>query len=97
MILEWTGRAIKEVSAARDYLAATSPIDALTITTRILDRADEFPANPYTGPEVPEYGDPNVREIFVDPYRVVYELVGDVVRILALIHSSRAMPRMPPV
>ena len=51
---------------------------------------------PLSGAEVPEYGDPDIREVFEHPYRIIYRVSGPDVQVLAVIHSSRRMPRTPP-
>ena len=38
---------------------------------------------------VPEIGDPNVRELIVYSYRLIYEILPEEIRILALIHGKR--------
>jgi plasmid stabilization system protein ParE len=41
---------------------------------------------------VPEIGLPSVREIFVKGYRMIYEIQGSEVTILAFIHGARRLP-----
>jgi len=38
---------------------------------------------------VPEINDPNVREIFVYSYRLIYEITPKRVEILAIVHGKR--------
>ena len=40
---------------------------------------------------VPEFGSPNLREIIVRPYRVVYRVRGDVVEVVTVTHSARML------
>ncbi len=42
---------------------------------------------------VPEVGSQSVRELFVHRYRLLYELRGDLVVILAVIHGARDFER----
>ena len=57
-------------------------------------RSERTPSlQPRLGPVVPEYEDETLRELFVDPYRIVYRLLDDQVDIVAVVHGARRMPR----
>ncbi len=45
---------------------------------------------------VPEYQDPNVREVIEGPYRLIYEVTANAVHVLAVIHGSQLLPSEPP-
>jgi toxin ParE1/3/4 len=45
---------------------------------------------------VPDYQDEAIRELIVGDYRVVYRIVGDEVRIIAVVHGSRDLMRHLP-
>ena len=38
----------------------------------------------------------DIREVFEHPYRVIYRVSGPDVQVVAVIHSSRRLPRTPP-
>ena len=40
---------------------------------------------------VPEFAEPSIRELIVRPYRLVYRTNGEIVEVLAVVHSRRAM------
>jgi plasmid stabilization system protein ParE len=44
---------------------------------------------------VPEFGRPNLRELVVRPYRLVYRLRGDVVEVVTVFHAARMFPDLP--
>lgn len=96
MSVSWTLTATGQLVAIRDYLARSSPGYAQAIAARIVARAERLDGTPLAGAEVPEYGDPNLREVYVHPYRVLYRIDGPDVRIVAVIHASRMMPLRPP-
>jgi plasmid stabilization system protein ParE len=37
-----------------------------------------------------------IREVIEGPYRVIYEVAGNDVRVLAVIHGARLLPQQPP-
>lgn len=43
---------------------------------------------------VPELGDPDVRELILASYRLLYEVRGETVYILGLIHGARELPSL---
>jgi len=49
---------------------------------------------PEIGRVVPEIGDANIRELFVYSYRLIYEIVPDDIKIIALIHGKRDFSRL---
>jgi toxin ParE1/3/4 len=87
--VSWTHRALAAVDEALAYVAADSPGAAERLLVRILDSAESLSHLTERGRIVPELADARVRELFVAPYRVVYEYDESQVRILAVIHSSQ--------
>ena len=69
---------------------------AQALVGRIVARAEAMADQPFLGAKVPEYGDETIREVVEDPYRIIYRVAGTDVQAVAVIHSSRRMPRQPP-
>jgi plasmid stabilization system protein ParE len=84
------------LQAVRDYLARSSPGYAQALAARVVARAEALADQPLSGAEVEEYGDPDIREVFEHPYRIIYRVAGADVQVVAVIHSSRQLPRIPP-
>jgi len=49
---------------------------------------------PYAGRRVPEEHDANVRELIVEPYRIIYEVSDSSIDILRIWHAARGKPEM---
>jgi toxin ParE1/3/4 len=96
MSVAWTETATDQLQAARDYLARSSPGYAQALAGRIVARTEALDGQPLFGSEVPEYGDPDIREVFEHPYRIIYRVSGSDIQVVAVIHSSRRLPRTPP-
>ncbi|AXE37251.1 type II toxin-antitoxin system RelE/ParE family toxin [Acidipropionibacterium virtanenii] len=93
MIAYWSPQAIDDRNAIWEYASADSPRAAAR-----LDRA--FSDAVLRLVEYPRLGRPGIvegtREFFpTGHYRLVYEIHGDEVRILALVHTARRWP--PPM
>lgn len=96
MSVTWTESAAGHLQAICDYLARSSPGYAQALAGRIIARTVALDSQPLSGAEVPEYGNPDIREIFEHPYRILYRLSGPDIQVIAVVHSSRRMPRLPP-
>jgi plasmid stabilization system protein ParE len=92
----WAQTAADQLRAIRDYLARSSPGYAQALAGRIVSRSESLDGQPLLGAEVPEYGDPDIREVFEHPYRILYRVSGPDVQVIAVVHSSRRLPRTPP-
>ena len=67
MSVTWTETATSQLQAIRDYLARSSPGYAQALAGRLVARTQKLDGQPRLGAEVPEYGDPDVREVFEHP------------------------------
>jgi hypothetical protein len=45
---------------------------------------------------VPEYQDPDIREVLEGQYRVIYEVTASEIQVLAVIHGAQLLPPEPP-
>ena len=96
MSVFWTITATDQLVAIRDYFALSSPGYAQAVAARIVARADQLDGMPLLGAEVPEYADPDLREVYEHPYRVLYRVDGPDAQVVAVIHSARRLPIRPP-
>jgi toxin ParE1/3/4 len=96
MIVHWSETAIGHLQAVRDYIAQNSPGYAQALVDRVIRRTERLADMPLIGPEVPEYGDPAIREVLEHPYRILYRVTEERVEVLAVIHGARRLPRTPP-
>jgi plasmid stabilization system protein ParE len=88
----WTQTAREQLDEIVGYIAGDSFDAALRVLDRILDAAESLSRLAHRGRVVPEIEDGKVREIFVFSYRLMYELQGNEVQILSVIHSARDFP-----
>jgi toxin ParE1/3/4 len=85
----WTPRARADLKAIHDYIAKDSRQNAQTVAREILRKGDTLAEPPRPGRTVPEVNDPNLREIPVYSWRIIYYLRDHRVFILTLIHKRR--------
>ncbi len=89
--LIWSHEALDDIDRIAEYISRDSRYHAQQVVERLFDLADELPANPKLGRIVPELADRNVRERFLYSYRLIYELQGEVIHVLAVIHGKRLL------
>ncbi len=93
MIVHWTEAALSDLRAVEAYIARHSAQYARGMIERIFARSERLVAQPQLGPVVPEYDDEALRELFEDPYRIVYRVLEAQVDIVAVVHAARRLPR----
>lgn len=94
MRIKWTEKAQRQLDQIFEYIAVDSKLYANRTIKKIIERADSISKHPRIGRSVPEYERSDIREVFVHPYRIIYQLVvkDDEIRILSVIHSARLLP-----
>jgi len=88
-MVKWSGPAKKDLRQIHGYIAKDSKYYAKNVTQNIVAKTEKLKDFPEIGRVVPEIDDPNVRELFVYSYRLVYEIKSGGVEILAIIHGKR--------
>ena len=73
--VRWSRRIIAELHEAREYLHAHSPRSAERLTDAIFTKAALLENQPSLGRVVPEAERPDVRELFYQKYRLIYQVV----------------------
>ena len=48
--------------------------------------------SPALGRTVPTYDDPNLRELIVYPYRLIYRVLPDRIDVIAVFHGAQQLP-----
>ena len=85
----WTMRAYKDLQKIVEYIAEDSPYYGLVFYEDVMDKAQTLEKFPHRGRVVPEMGDPDMRELFIHRYRLIYKITRESVIITTLIHGAR--------
>jgi len=85
----WTDPAIKSLKQIHDFIAIDSKYYANEAVDKIISKSDQLSSFPNMGRIVPEIQNETVREIFVYSYRLMYQIKGDNIYILAIIHGRK--------
>jgi len=88
-VVKWTVPARHDLKEIHDYIARDSNVYAKKVSEEIVERSGLLRTYPQIGRVVPEIGNPEIRELLIYSYRLIYEVLPEEVRILALIHGKR--------
>lgn len=87
----WSDRALAHLDAIADYIAQDSPRLAQLFVRRVFDSTDRLSICPRSGRRVPEFNRDELREIFVDRYRIIYRVTERSVEVAAVRHGARLL------
>ena len=90
--LIWSPQSLRDLESIRDYVATDSARYAALVVERIIQGVERLTSFPESGRVVPERNDPQLREVIVRPYRVVYRLRPGVAEIATVFRASRMFP-----
>jgi toxin ParE1/3/4 len=84
--LIWTEPAVADLEEIGQFISKDNPPAAEKVGSKIIREAENVAAFPRLGGIVPEFGNPQIREIISQSYRVIYKFdeEGDLVAILRL-------------
>lgn len=89
--IRWSPQAADDLVAIRDFIARDSEHYAKLVVQRLAAAIELLASNPKMGRVVPELGDPDVREVIVGAYRVVYRCRPDAVEVVTIFHGARQL------
>jgi len=89
--IRWTLQAADDLEAIAEYIAADSEQYAHLLVTDVLAAIDRAALFPSAGRIVPETNTPNIREILLGNYRIIYRIKEKVIEILTIYHSARLL------
>jgi toxin ParE1/3/4 len=92
MRIKWTAEAEAHLDGIYHYIAKDAALYAGLTIDRITRRADQLIDHPRSGRIVPKYDDPNLRELIVGSYRLIYHITPDHIDILAVFHGAQQLP-----
>lgn len=92
MNVHWTEAALSDLQAIEAHIARHSRQYAQSMVDRIFARSEQLADQPLLGPTVPEYDDETLRELFEDPYRIVYRVLVKQIDVVAVVHAARRLP-----
>lgn len=87
----WTPQSQHDLRDIQNYIARDAPITAKAFVRRLRRSVQRLRQFPESGTVVPELGNPNIREVFHGPYRIIYRIRPDKIDILTVYHGARLL------
>lgn len=92
--ITWTSLAEQEFATAAEHIANESPAYAAAFVAEVFEAIEVLALWPESGAIVPEFDEPEIREIFVKQYRIIYRTEGADACIIAFVHGARDLARI---
>jgi toxin ParE1/3/4 len=89
MTVVWTRHAADHLKAIHAYVAQTSNVYALRLVDQLTRRSQRLSRFPLSGRIVPEFRKPQIRELILDNYRVIYHVRPNRIEVLAVLHGAQ--------
>jgi toxin ParE1/3/4 len=80
-----------DLRAIHDFIAHDTKFYARKVLLDIIEKSEVLGPLPRSGRVVPELGEPDIREIAVHTYRIIYETRGTDCYELAVLHKRREL------
>jgi plasmid stabilization system protein ParE len=77
------------------YIARHNPRAAAAWVDKLVDRAEKAAAQPRSGRVVPEVGDPDIREVLLRTYRIIYRIEPGRILVLTIMEGHRRLRSLP--
>ncbi len=87
----WTEESLEKLSAIEEFIGTDSPERAEIFVDYLIMKGESISENPKMGRIVPEISNPNIREIIVKKYRIVYKNSEEKVEILTVFEGHRLL------
>jgi toxin ParE1/3/4 len=88
----WTDEATEQLDTIYAFVSKSSEFYARKIIDKLVSRADDLGDFAFLGKVVKKYNDPNIRELVVSPYSIVYLIQSEHIEVLTVIHGARERP-----
>ncbi len=84
-------KAVGDLETIVRYISLSNPIAARKVGQSLLEKIQELSQFPLKGQKVPEFDSPDIRQLVLKPYRIVYRVEEDkkLISIARFRHSSQ--------
>jgi addiction module RelE/StbE family toxin len=89
--LKWSEEALEDVESIANYIEKDSPTYAKSVVSKFFEKAELLQDFSELGRKVPEINNPQIREIFVYSYRLIYKIERTKILFIAVVHGRRLL------
>ena len=91
----WSDHALSQLGQIHRYIAETAPHYARHVSDTIADKSETLADFSARGRIVPEIGNPQIREIAVFSWRLIYQTDSSQTVIIAILHQRQSFTPPP--
>lgn len=92
--VRWTEAATRDLSEAAEFIARDSRFYAAALVREARAAAKSLATLADRGRIVPEARSPDIRELSVKSYRLIYRISAEAVFVVAFVHGARDLARL---
>lgn len=90
--IAWTELAVSDLKEIFDFIAKDSKKYASITIDKIYQKVQKLKTSKFTGRVVPEFNNPDIKEVILGNYRIVYLVKNEnSLEILRIYHSARML------
>jgi len=87
----WSPASVKNLEDIADYIYINSPLYAPIFVQKIINSVERLKEFPHSGRIVPEFNQPDIREVIFHNYRIVYRIKDNLVEVVLVIHGTKLL------
>jgi toxin ParE1/3/4 len=91
MKIKWSHEALERLIEIEEYISKDSPGRAIKFIDQLIEHAELLSDKPLTGRIVPELSNPDIRELILKKYRIVYRHEKKHIIILTVFEGHRLL------
>jgi toxin ParE1/3/4 len=84
MRIDYTKEAKQELLSIRDFISESSPFNAIEYTQDLVKRINGMLEFPYIGKVNRTFSQQNIRDLFIDGYKIIYKIENERIVVLIL-------------
>ena len=92
MRILWSPQSLRDLDAIREYIAKDSEHYAGLTIARIFAAVEQRMQFPHSGRIVLERDEPEIREVIVGRFRVVYRVQDELIEVATVFRAAREFP-----
>jgi toxin ParE1/3/4 len=91
MVVRWTDEALENLWGIEIFIGRESPRKAESFTNYLIEQGESIALNPHIGRMVPEISNPEIRELTVKKFRIVYRVHEQEIEILTVFEGHKLL------
>ena len=92
MKIYWSPLAVNRLEEIFEFISKDDISAAKKLTAKIIEKIESLAANPERGRKVPETNRPDIREVFIGNFRIIYRIEPKKIFILTIRSFKQILP-----